>query len=98
MESSQDKFIRLAKEWQEGRPRGVDVAEMSSHLAYQQIIGMGTIAIPFILSSLRRKVDHWFVALYAITGQNPVPEKCKGNVMEVASAWIKWGRLNRYVD
>ena len=57
---AQDEFARLAAEWRTGRPRGVDVAQMTKHPAYARIIKMGPTAIPLILQELDREVDHWF--------------------------------------
>ena len=40
------EFERLAEEWLEQRPRGVDVAQMIRHPAYQSIIDIGAEAVP----------------------------------------------------
>ena len=40
-------FEGLADEWLRERPRGVDVARMTQHPAYQGIIGMGEAAVPY---------------------------------------------------
>ena len=40
------EFERLADEWEAGRPRGADVAQMTAHPAYQAIIAMGDPAVP----------------------------------------------------
>jgi len=69
--------------------------------SYQRIIGMGKLALPFILRELRRELrqgepDDWFPALWAITGDNPVPPDSQGKVREMAKAWIKWGLRNGY--
>lgn len=85
-------FSRLAEEWRHERPRGVDVASMVMHPSYQRIIGMGEDAIPLILSELDRQPDHWFWALHSITGADPVPEECQGNISQMATAWLAWGR------
>ena len=34
--------------------------------------------------------DHWFPALEAITGANPVPESDFGNLAKMADAWLGW--------
>ena len=89
-------FKQLAEDWRRDRPCGVDVADMMMHPSYQRIIGMGEDAIPLILSELDRQPDHWFWALHSITGADPVPEDCQGNVPAMTSAWIEWGRRNGY--
>ena len=59
---------------------------------YQRTIGLGSMAVPLILAELRRETDHWFWALEAITGENPVPVDAAGNVHAAAEAWLRWGR------
>ena len=90
----QNEFNRLKKEWENGRRRGSDVAEMIMHPAYQRIIGMGPNAVPLILGELEKTPGHWFWALHAITGANPVPQDSEGNLEKMALAWLDWGREN----
>jgi hypothetical protein len=59
---------------------------------YQQVIGMGIDAVPLILAELAREPDHWFWALEAITGKNPVSDDAAGDVEASTQAWIEWGR------
>ena len=72
------------------------MTEMAMHPAYQEIIGMGELAVPLILAELERDPDHWFWALKAITGADPVPEHCRGHLEEMAQAWLRWGRMQGY--
>jgi hypothetical protein len=97
-ESVEEKFQELAREWKAaGRSHSL-VRNIAMHAAYQQIIGMGKPAIPLILAELEKELDHWFWALEAITGQNPVPEESKGNLEEMARSWLQWGRDHKYVS
>jgi len=71
--------------------------------AYQRIIGMGERALPFILREMQREVatgdpDDWFVALWSITGENPVPLENRGQLKEMARAWIDWGLRLGYIN
>ena len=91
-----ETFERLADEWERGRPRGADVAQMTQHPAYQRIIAMGEPAVPWLLQRLAEKPNHWFVALNAITGARPVPPESRGRVKEMAQAWLDWGRQKGY--
>jgi hypothetical protein len=43
-----------------------------------------------ILEELREDPDHWFDALTAITGENPVREEYDFD--EATEAWLEWGR------
>lgn len=90
------KFDRLADEWEDDRPRGADIAQMTAHPAYQRIIAMGKPAVPQILDRLAAKPDHWFVALHAITGASPVAPENRGRFKEMTAAWLQWGQEQGY--
>ena len=91
-----ETFESLAEEWERDRPRGVDIAQMTRHPAYQRIIAMGEPVVPWLLHRLATKPDHWFVALSTITGARPVPQESRGRVKEMAQAWLEWGRQQGY--
>ncbi len=88
-------FDRLADEWEDGRPRGADIAQMTAHPAY---IAMGEPAIPQILDRLAAKPDHWFVALHAISGASPVAPENRGRFKAMTADWLKWGQEQGYRD
>ena len=90
------EFQILADEWERERPRGVDIAEMVNHPAYQRIIEIGEPAVGWLLERLAEKPGHWFPALNRITGANPVPEESQGKLKEMTEAWLSWGKLNGY--
>lgn len=91
-ETAEEKFRRLALRWKTERGPVSSVARMAMHPAYQQMVGMGPVAIPFLLRELEREPDHWFAALHAITGEDPVPVDSRGKIKEMAAAWLKWGQ------
>ena len=91
-----ETFERLAGEWEQDRPRGADIEQMTKHSAYQDIIALGEPAVPWILQRLAEKPDHWFVALNAITGARPVPLESRGRIKEMTQAWLNWGREQGY--
>jgi hypothetical protein len=87
-------FRRLLAEWQANRRPTSSPTELAIRPEYQRIIGMGQRALPFILAELKRAPDHWFWALAAITGADPVPPESKGDIRAMTRAWIEWGRLS----
>jgi hypothetical protein len=87
-----DQFGRLAAEWKKQSILMSNSAQMALLKPYQQIIGMGPVAVPFILEALQREPDHWFWALESITGENPVPPEANGVTPRMADAWVDWGR------
>jgi hypothetical protein len=88
----QDRFRQLRDEWKAKSQYLSNTAQIAMLWPYQQIIGMGLPAVPLILAQLRRETDHWFWALEAITGENPVPPEAAGRVEPTARAWIEWGK------
>ncbi len=58
---------------------------------------MGDIVLLLIIEQLKSEgddPDHWFVALGAITGKDPVPEAAYGNIVEMAEVWLAWAEAN----
>lgn len=90
------EFKRLAKEWRIDTGMLSLVTQKSMHPAYQRIIGMGQPVVPLILRDLEQKPDHWFWALRAITGDNPVKPEQRGRMKQMAQAWIQWGKERGY--
>jgi hypothetical protein len=48
--------------------------------AYQAIIALGPAVVPLILQDLERESAHWFEALQAITGEDPVSPQDWGRI------------------
>ena len=89
--SLQREFIRLAVQWRRETLAMSSLTDMVLHPAYYQIIGMGPVALPWILNELKQGGGHWFLALRAITRENPVAPEERGKVKKMAEAWLKWG-------
>ena len=89
-DASAHRFQLLAKRWRDECAHISSVREMVLHPAYQQIVGMGQSALPFILNELARQPDHWFWALRAITQEDPVLSEHTGNIAEMTQDWLEW--------
>src|SRR5687768_4277583 len=87
-----ERFHRLAAEWKQQAGYLSDSRRMAILRPYQEIIGMGLPVVPLILEELRREPHHWFWALEAITGENPVPADVRGDMRRIREAWLEWGR------
>jgi len=94
--SAAEEFAALTLQWKTERGPSSSPSALAMHPAYQAIIGMGEKALPLIFSELQSGVDHWFWALRAISRENPVPPESRGNLEEMAKAWLKWGCENGY--
>ncbi|MGE0375215.1 MAG: hypothetical protein AB7I48_18930 [Planctomycetaceae bacterium] len=92
-----ERFAKLRDDWKQESQFLSNTAQMALLWPYQQMIGMGMDAVPLILAELTREPDHWFWALEAITGENPVPADAVGDVDASTRAWIDWGRRKGFV-
>lgn len=85
------KFQDLSSRWRRETALHSSVTAIAMHPAYQQIIGLGERALPLIFGELHRAPDHWFWALQAITGENPVPDDHAGDLDAMTNDWLSWG-------
>lgn len=93
---AEQRFRELAARWRKDTGFLSSTNEIATHPAYQQVIGMGQPALPFIFAELRHKPAHWFWALQSITGENPVPESARGNLGQMTAAWLHWASQHGY--
>ena len=91
------RFQTLVDLWRNETRFNSSITEISMAMAYQQIIGMGPVVIPFILRELANRSGHWFWALHAITGVDPTTPEQRGRLKEMADAWLHWGRERGYI-
>ena len=91
------KFNRLSKRWKRETAHLSFVEQMVLHPAYREIIAMGPVAIPMVLDELKREPDFWFWALRSLTGEDPVTENMRGDVIAMTRTWLKWGREHGYI-
>jgi hypothetical protein len=86
------RFEALAQRWREETELHSAAGALFMHPAYQEMIGLGPAVLPLMLADLEKTHDHWFWALRAITGENPVPAEERGKVDRMAERWVDWGR------
>lgn|SRR5208283_1704682 len=95
----ESRFASLSRQWREDAKFASSVSAVAMHPAYQEIIGMGERVLPFIFRELASEPDnpgHWFWALRAITGTDPVAEEQKGVLRGMAAAWLNWATQHGY--
>jgi hypothetical protein len=95
-ESVREKFQRLANRWHKAVAHLSSSSKRESHPAYQEIIAMGNPVVPCLLGDLATMRRHWFTALTAITGANPVAQEDAGDIARMTDAWLLWGRGKGY--
>lgn len=86
-----EQFHTLAERWRAETEFASSPSTLFMNAAYQQIIGMGRDVLPFILEDLAETRSHWFWALRAITGVDPVDPQDRGHVGRMANQWLEWG-------
>ena len=91
---------KLIADWKADRRPTSLAVKMADHPAYRRIVELGKAdpgkVVPVLLAELEARPDHWFIALHAITGAEPVPEASRGRLGEMAAAWVDWGRRNGF--
>ncbi len=86
------QFAALANEWKTATSLLSSSTAMIRHPAYEGIIALGPAVVPLILRDLQREPAHWFDALQAITGEDPVPSEAEGKIQAMRGAWLAWGQ------
>ena len=95
-QSIEREFQELANAWRQETQFTSSTTEMVMNRSYQRIIGLGPDVIPCILRELDTRPDHWFWALTALTGADPVSHEQRGRVKDMAKVWLCWGREAGY--
>ena len=86
-----DQFRALAAQWKADNAFVSSTTAMVAHPAYQAIIALGPPVVPLLLADLQREPAHWFEALKAITGVDPVSPSDWGRTPAMAASWLSWG-------
>jgi hypothetical protein len=89
------RFSDLADEWESETAFTSALDEMVLHQHYQEIIGMGMSALPFIFERLPESPARWFWALRAIVGHDVAADSTSS--AQATQHWLDWGIANGYV-
>ncbi len=91
------KFRELVSHWREETAFISSTSEIVTKFSYYRIIALGKDAIPLILRELKENGGHWFLALQALTGENPVKPEDIGRMRVMAQAWLEWGQQHNLI-
>lgn len=91
-------FDRDLAEWRADTRFSSNLAALLSHPAYLRIIAMGRAVLPLILRDLQNGGGHWFVALRAITREDPVPPEHRSLPRLMREDWLRWAALKGLID
>ena len=94
-ENLQLTFKEQVERWKRDTQHWSSVAKMISHPSYLRVIGLarkstGAEIERLLLQELEAEPDHWFAALSAITGEDPVQPQ--NDFDESVAAWLEWGK------
>jgi hypothetical protein len=94
-ESVEQRVARLLARWRQETAYLSSSTQITGHAAYQELISLGSAALPYLFRDLEQTGDgHLSKALAAITGASPVKADERGQVRKVADAWLLWAREN----
>jgi hypothetical protein len=88
---TQESFDALVAEWTSATGPISSSTEIRAHPAFRQIVAAGNEAVPFILRKIKAEPSLLMLALFEITGENPVPPEANGIIREMGKAWVAWG-------
>jgi hypothetical protein len=88
-------FREQVEIWKDQTSHLSSITKAIAHPSYLRIIGLakqstGHEIERLLLHELEAEPDHWFAALSAITGEDPV--KPEDDFDEAVGAWLNWGR------
>jgi hypothetical protein len=84
------EFNRLVHEWRRATLALSFVAQKTAHPAFRRIVAMRELALPLIVSELRRHPDFLYLALEEIAGQAQVPADGSRDPRMIVEAWLRW--------
>jgi hypothetical protein len=91
-ETSRQKFDALSKSWNEYN-FGRSIIDYHD-FAFEQIVGMGAAAVPFLLERVAAGESDWIYALKCIAGKDEESTDMIGDEERVVAAWLEWGKKN----
>jgi hypothetical protein len=88
-------FREQVNRWKDETGHLSSVMKMRAHPSYLRIVGLAKHSTDnelerLLLRELQNDPDHWFDALTALTGEDPVQPQ--HDFDEAVAAWLTWGR------
>ncbi|WP_324752101.1 hypothetical protein [Roseovarius sp. Pro17] len=84
------KFYSHLKRWRYETLTSSSADVIVKNQAFRDIVDMGDVILPLIISELRKRPDFLIVAMALITGQNPAKPSQLGDIKAMSQAWIDW--------
>ena len=94
--ADRERFLKLADQWEYETVLLSSTDQITEHPAHREIVSMGEPAVPLILERMQSQGGHWFHALRAITGADPISPEERGTIAAMQEAWLDWGGRNGF--
>lgn len=91
------RFRELSRRWREETMELSSTSAKTTNFHYYQIIALGRDVVPWILRDLNENGGLWYLALRAITNENPVSPEDSGNIKKMKSSWLDWGKARGFI-
>ena len=88
-------FADRASRWRKQTRILSSIQSKIFHRDYQEIIGMGRPALPFIFADLRDNGGHWYWALECICRDNPAREA--KTLPEAKRLWLEYAQEGGFI-
>lgn len=93
-------FREQVNRWKDETGHLSSITKAIAHPSYLRIIGLAKNSSDhqiekLLLNELEAEPDHWFAALSAITGEDPV--KPEDDFDDAVAAWLEWGRKKEII-
>jgi hypothetical protein len=95
-ETVEERFRQLEAAWMAEVGHHSSTTKLVNHPAFQEIIRLGQVVVPFMLPDLEKRPRLWVWALPDITGADPVAVEDRGDIARMSEAWLRWARANGY--
>lgn len=93
----QARFEQLREQWEEATGMLSNPDRRAAHPTHQAVVALGVPVVPLLLRDMEARYTHWFMALRAITGENPVRPEHAGSIPDMVEDWLAWGRERKLI-
>lgn len=92
---TRELYFYLKKNWLSSIKFLSSIDDIEDDKHYKIILSLGERMLPIIIEDLITSPSMIYLALYDITGQDPVKAEHVGLVKESIADWISWAKKNR---
>jgi hypothetical protein len=92
--STKASFNYYYEEWNKEIKYQSSTDAITNNAFFKKIIALGSEVIPYIIEALRDMPSFLIIALYKITGVNPIKSDHRGKIKEMTRDWIEWWEKN----